>query len=295
MSWVAIGAAAVGAVGAGMSADAAGDAADGQAAATNNANNLTIEQNERMRADLSPYRNMGAGATNRLSQLLGFGAMPTEAFEWDVMENEVRRLLNDPNNQFHDIDSVRQQVALGWGGQDKLRYAPNGGDYGSLLKNFTGADLQNEPGYQFGLDQGRKALEGSAAARGGLFSGRAGMALQKFGNDYGSTKFGEAFNRDSANKTRQFNFLSGSAGMGQNAAAQTGNAGQTMAQQVGANTMGMANAQGAAGIAGANAWNSAIGQGYNAYQNNELMKRLQAPSYGDSGAGMSPPNPYYQG
>src|ERR1700757_976619 len=35
----------------------------------------------------------------------------------------------------------------------------------------TGVTEANDPGYQFRLEQGRKALENSAAARGGLLSG----------------------------------------------------------------------------------------------------------------------------
>ena len=43
-----------------------------------------------------------------------------------------------------------------------------GGDFN---RNFTAADFQADPGYQFRMDQGRQGLERSAAARGGLLNG----------------------------------------------------------------------------------------------------------------------------
>lgn len=46
------------------------------------------------------------------------------------------------------------------------------------------AMFRNTPGYQFGLDEGAKTVQASAAARGGLNSGATLKALTKFGNDY---------------------------------------------------------------------------------------------------------------
>lgn len=156
--------------------------------------------------------------------------------------------------------------------------------YGSLLKNFTGEDLQNEPGYQFGLSEGLKAGDRAAASRGNFFSGGALKAATRFGNDYASTKYGDAFNRDAANKTRIYNFLSGATSTGQNAAAQTGNAGSNMANQVGANTTAMGNANAASQIAQGNAWSGGINNAVNSYQQNELMNKIMK---GNSGWGIA--------
>lgn len=41
----------------------------------------------------------------------------------------------------------------------------------------TGVDESNDPGYKFRLDEGQKALENSAAARGNLLSGNTAKAL----------------------------------------------------------------------------------------------------------------------
>lgn len=51
--------------------------------------------------------------------------------------------------------------------------------------------FRNSTGYNFGLNEGRRALTGSSAAKGLLNSGSTARALTQFGQDYGSTKFGD--------------------------------------------------------------------------------------------------------
>lgn len=46
-------------------------------------------------------------------------------------------------------------------------------------------------GYQFGLDQGTKAITGGAASKGLLNSGSTAKALNQFGQDYASTKYND--------------------------------------------------------------------------------------------------------
>jgi hypothetical protein len=61
-----------------------------------------------------------------------------------------------------------------------------------------------DPGYQFRLDEGQKALEGSAAAGGNLLSGSTLKALTNYGQNAASQEYQNAFNRFSGN--RQFNY-----------------------------------------------------------------------------------------
>jgi hypothetical protein len=82
--------------------------------------------------------------------------------------------------------------------------------------------LQMDPGYQFRLSEGMKALERSAAARGGLMSGATGKALQRYGQDLGSQEFGAAYNR-----------LASLANVGPQAAGVMSNLGQNYATNVG--------------------------------------------------------------
>lgn len=89
--------------------------------------------------------------------------------------------------------------------------------------------LQLDPGYAFRLGEGQKALERSAAARGGLLSGATGKALARFGQDYGSQEYTNAYNR-----------LAGIAGLGPSAAGVMNNLGSGYANQ--ANQLAMTNA-----------------------------------------------------
>ena len=55
--------------------------------------------------------------------------------------------------------------------------------------------LTMDPGYKFRLSEGMKALDRQAAARGGLISGNALKATQRYGQDLASQEFGNAYNR----------------------------------------------------------------------------------------------------
>ena len=69
--------------------------------------------------------------------------------------------------------------------------------------------LATNPAYQFRQQEAQKALERSAASRGGLLSGQFAKALQERSQGLASEEFGNAFNR-----------LSGLVGMGQQAGTQ---------------------------------------------------------------------------
>lgn len=125
-------------------------------------------------------------------------------------------------------------------------------------RDFSMADYQQDPGYEFRMREGQKALERSAAARGGLQSGGTLKALSRYGQDYASNEYQNAYNRFNADRDRRFNRLSSIAGLGQTANSQIGVAGQNYANNMGNNLMGAANAQGAAGIASANAWGNSL-------------------------------------
>lgn len=66
---------------------------------------------------------------------------------------------------------------------------------GEFTKQFTMADAQNMPAMQAALQQGRAAIEGSAAARGGLLSTNTLADLTKFGQQVGAGYENQAFNQ----------------------------------------------------------------------------------------------------
>jgi len=55
--------------------------------------------------------------------------------------------------------------------------------------------FQEDPGYQFRLAEGQKAIEGSAAARGQALSGATQKALAQYSGNMASDEYGQAYNR----------------------------------------------------------------------------------------------------
>jgi hypothetical protein len=174
----------------------------------------------------------------------------------------------------------------------------NAGDdrIGSLMKPFSQSDFQTDPGYQFRMGEGQKAVENSAASRGGALSGAALKAITKYGQDFASNEYTNAYNRYNNNQTNQFNRLSSLAGGGQQASNQLGNAAGNYANAGASiygnlgnaqsqNIIGAGNAQAAGQVGQANAWNNAIGGATNAYQQNEMMKRILGTGSGGGGMG----------
>lgn len=237
----------------------------------------------------------------------GGGGLPTNfSSPADYEAATYGKTYGQPNAQtFTDYNANLDQLAQKQYGDEEAAYkawqaeqaqAAQGDEYGSLLRDFTGEDLRNDPGYKFGLDEGQNALDRTLARGGSLFSGAAIKAGQRYGQDYAGTKFNEAWNRDSAGKTQKYNFLSGAVSTGQNAAAQTGNAGMNMANQVTALTTGNANAQGAARIAQGNAWSGGIQNAVDGYRQNELVNKITGgnTAWGGSGGGYRYTVPTYE-
>jgi len=149
---------------------------------------------------------------------------------------------------------------------------------------FTGTvDLTQDPGYAFRLSEGQKALDRSAAARGGLISGGALKAAQRFGQDLGSQEYQNAYNRaltgynaDVAREATGYNRLAALAGYGQTATGQIGAAGQNMASNVG-NLMTSGAAANAAGSVGsANALTGGLGSYLNYAGQQDMLNAYNA-------------------
>ena len=133
----------------------------------------------------------------------------------------------------------------------------------SKYKNFGMDQFQADPGYAFRLGEGTKALERSAAARGGLLSGGTGKALQRFGQEFGSQEYTNAFNRYQAERQARLGPLQSLTGMGQTTGQQIGQQGQQLASNIG-NNMGSAAAARASGYVGTA---NALTGGLNTYLN----------------------------
>jgi len=156
-----------------------------------------------------------------------------------------------------------------------------GANFGKYSGDFTGADLlaNQDPGYGFRLAEGQKALERSAAARGGLLSGGTGKALTNFGQQMGSLEYQNAYNRYQTNRTNQLSPLFSLTGSGQaSAAGQAAAAGNYGAGAAG-NLTSAGAAQAAGDVGAANAVSSGLSSylGYTGQQN--LINALRKSAY----------------
>jgi hypothetical protein len=139
---------------------------------------------------------------------------------------------------------------------------------------FTMQQFQADPGYAFRLQEGMKALDRTAAARGGLLSGATLRGAQRYGQEMGSQEYTNAFNRYQAERQARLNPLQSLAGMSQTSANMLTNAAGQLGQNIaqGAATMGNIRASGY--MNQANALTGALGQGLNYYQNQQMMNRF---------------------
>lgn len=142
---------------------------------------------------------------------------------------------------------------------------------------FGMEQFQADPGYAFRLAEGQKALERQAAARGGLISGSALKAAQRFGQEMGSQEYTNAFNRYQTERAARLNPLQSLAGVGQTATNQLGGAAGQLGANLGQTYLNAGTAAGqtrASGyIGGVNALTGALGTGLNYYQNQQFLDR----------------------
>lgn len=146
-------------------------------------------------------------------------------------------------------------------------------------KDFGMQQFQADPGYGFRMSEGMKALEGSAAARGGLLSGNALRGIQRFGQDLASQEFQNAFNRYGIERERRLAPLQSLAGVGQTTSQQLGQAGTGFANTMGNIGMNQANVAGQAGMSRASTYGNTLNQ----------LSYLGGRYFGGSGGG-SPSN-----
>jgi hypothetical protein len=280
---VAIGGAAL--IGAGVSAygaskqsSAARQASQTQAESADRALALEREQWEQSRADLEPWRLAGTQGLIGLQQLV---QQPLQA--------------PGPFTGPAPVDPSQYRFT-----------AP------------TAADLSRDPGYQFRLAEGRRLLEGGAAARGLLQSGGTLRGLTELGQNLASQEYQNVYNRqlgenqlgynraiaqnqDQYNRALQsydlaarvplqyrqqaYNELAGLSGTGQTVAQNLGTLGANYSRTAGDLLTSQGAAQAAGTIGAGNAWASGlqgIGNAANQGLSNALLLQQlnRTPGYG---------------
>jgi hypothetical protein len=197
---------------------------------------------------------IGAYGANKAAKAQLQGAREGAAAEREMFERQVE--LQEPFRQV-GVNALPDLVAAS-------RYDP-----------FTLEKFQADPGYAFRMREGLKALDRTAAARGGLLSGAQLRGVTRFGQELGSQEFGNAFNRYNIGFQNRINPLQSLAGVGQTSTNTLSNAAGQLGSSLSNLAVGAGNAR-ASGYAGtANALASGIGQGVNYYQGQQAQKQQQ--------------------
>lgn len=131
------------------------------------------------------------------------------------------------------------------------------------LEGYTATSwMTTDPGYAFRRDEGAKALERSAVASGGAFGGAYDKALTRYGQDYASNEYQNAFNRlgviSGAGQTATGALSTAATNYGQNAGGYITNAGDAQAQGVASAGNARASGYQAAGNAWGDFWGNTV-------------------------------------
>ena len=292
-----IGSAVLGAAG---QASAANKAAKAQTNAANNDIAFQKETRDIIRGDLSQYRSGGLTAQQAYDYEMGLGNAPMIGGTMPAIEEftsgggNALAGFTDPSQ----VGGFQNPMQNGGGGDGRAVYqGPNsgppgqGGGSGTQFRvngqvfktrqeaeayaaaHMTGGTAYGgytkTPGYDFRMKQGMDALQSSAAARGGLYSGAAMRDALQYGQDYASNEYGNYLAR-----------LGGRADAGMSAAQMSGQASQQAASGV-SNALGnIGNAKAAGAIGVGNAFTGGLQNmaSIYGYQNNLTSGAVGRPS-----------------
>jgi hypothetical protein len=267
-------------------ADAATTAAKTQSDASLEAARMALAAGERSAADITATGERGAGeiatagegAATGISDLsrtvagdvrgAGESAAQGVRLSADEANGLLRSIYGDAVSWLGDFrgagTAATQQLQAG---------IEQGGEFN---KKFTAADLELDPGYAFRLAEGSKALERSAAARGGLQSGGTFKALTRYAQGVASDEYQKAFDRYNTDRATRFSMLSKLSDTGLDATRASIAAGETYSGRASGNIMG-------AGEYGANIrYRGASDAGNILTRGEELSGQLRLGSIGDA-------------
>lgn len=170
--------------------------------------------------------------------------------------------------QFH-IDYLQGRLPEGYTREQVEEMVNPTKDFGYLNQTFdeAGVDYKSDPAYGRRLEEGQKAIERSAAARGGLLSGAVQKRLNEFAQEMASDEYARAYNRYVTEQTNMYNSLASQAGLGQQTASLLTTNERAAANQVGEYGTQGANARAAGVTSSSNAWQSGLAGAGNTLSN----------------------------
>ena len=193
---------------------------------------------------------IGATAAKKASKAQVDAAREAQAANERNLQKQID--LQEPFRQGGLTAQNKIMELLGVGGD------ANAAEYGSASKAFGMDQFNADPGYAFRQAEGMKALERSAAARGGLMSGSALKGIQRFGQYLASQEYQNAFNRYQIERSARLNPLQSLMGSGQSATNTMTNTIGQASQNEQSNAMNAGQARASGYVGAANAWGGAL-------------------------------------
>ena len=213
---------------------------------------------------------IGSSAASKASKAQTQAAQQANDLQKQMFDKQVE--LQEPFRQAGITSQNKLLEYLGLGGDAA------GGDYGKYARDFSMQDYTADPGYGFRFSEGLKALDRTAAARGGLLSGATLKGAQRYGQNLASDEYQNAFNRYQVNRTNQLAPLQSLMGSGQTSANTLTNAAGNYGSSAADNITSAGNARASGYVGQANALTGAISSGLNSWQQQRYLNMLTAPS-----------------
>lgn len=201
MSWVAVGTTAASALG---SIWAGNKASDAMKTASAQSNAMAREIYETQRSDQMPYMQSGYQALNAYNRAMG---LPTVSTAPSSGIGGMRRIPILHGKSAVHVDAEGNGYVQAVAGNNAGQWIPIGKKYPEYAQPAQQGQPEGQPGddryggfyaspgYQFRLDEGTRALDRSASARGLLLSGAQNKALTRYGQGVASEEFGNYTNR----------------------------------------------------------------------------------------------------
>lgn len=177
---------------------------------------------------------------------------------------------------FFNAGYAANAALLDLNGIDRSKLGPGEGvEPGSPgdLSSYGKYNFQADPGYEFRMGEGIKALDRSAAARGTLNSGGQLRKLTRYGQDYASAEYQNVYSR-----------IAQIAGFGRGASSESAGIIVNTGQNIGGALVNAGEARASGYIASGNAFANALNQGAKAFG-----------AFGGGGGGASDPKNFQQG
>lgn len=256
-------------------ADAANDAAQASRNAANQAASLEFQNYMQTRQDQTPYRYVGNQALNVLARTYGLDPYAGQTAAPPVSQDVTAQIANMSGKQRKALNKAIKKLGYNpllpqgsaatgaSGGQYQIGNAVQGKGAPPTTSIYTDPTapppgqgtydyFMASPDYQFRMDEGIKATDRSAAARGMLLSGAQNKAVQRYGSNLAAGEFGNWYNR-----------MAGLAGTAQTATNQVQSAGSQYANNAGQRIQDAGDARASGYLANANIRNSLFNFGLN--------------------------------